>query len=88
MSAVTTVALALVAVAGLLALARELRPRASLPDRLVGLDSLLVIIVAGIAVWTARTGVGTYLDVMVVLALVSFTATVVVAVYVERRGSR
>jgi len=87
-SAVTTVALALVAVAGLLALARELRPRASLPDRLVGLDSLLVIIVAGIAVWTARTGVGTYLDVMVVLALVSFTATVVVAVYVERRGSR
>lgn len=88
MTVVTTVALGLVTIAGLLALGRELRPHASLPDRLVGLDSLLVIIVAGIAVWTARNGAGTYLDVMVVLALVGFTATVVVAVYVERRGSR
>jgi multicomponent Na+:H+ antiporter subunit F len=85
---VTTIVLAMVAVAAVLSLMRELRPAASLPDRLVGLDSLLVIIAAGIAVWAARTDSGTYLDVMVVVALVGFTATVTVAVYVERRGSR
>ena len=88
MTLVTTLCLTMLAVAGGLALGRELRPGASLPDRLVGLDSLLVIIAGGIAVWTARTGLGTYLDVMVVVALVGFTATVTVAVYVERRGSR
>jgi multisubunit Na+/H+ antiporter MnhF subunit len=85
---VTTIVLAMVAVAAVLSLMRELRPAASLPDRLVGLDSLLVIIAAGIAVWAARTDSGTYLDVMVVVALVGFTARVTVAVYVERRGSR
>lgn len=88
MMVVTTLALTLITVAGLLCLLRELAPGASLPDRLVGLDSLLVIIAAGLAVWAARTDSGTYLDVMVVTALVGFAATVTVAVYVERRGSR
>lgn len=88
MTTVTTIALGLLVLAGALCLARELRPRASLPDRVVGLDSLLVIIACGIGVWTARTGVGTYLDVMVVVALVGFVATITVALFIERRGSR
>lgn len=88
MTVVTTICLAVLGAAGLLCVLRELRPKASLPDRVVGLDGLLVVIACGIAVWTARTGIGTYLDVMVVVALVGFTATVTLALFIERRGSR
>lgn len=88
MTVVTSICFAMLAVAGLLCLARQLRPRASMPDRLIGLDTLLVMIACAIGVWAARTGVGTFLDVMVVVALVAFASTITVALFVERRGSR
>jgi multicomponent Na+:H+ antiporter subunit F len=65
-------------------------PRAapgSLPDRIVALDTLLVVIVSGIAVHAARTGEGLYLDVLVVAALLGFVSTVTVARFIERRGA-
>lgn len=87
MTTVTDLCLLLLAAAAGLCLLRVLRP-ASLPDRLVGLDSLLVMIACGIGVWTARTANGVYIDVMVVVSLVAFAATVSVALFIERTGSR
>lgn len=86
MNVVTSIALGALAVAGLLCIARLLRP-CSLPDRIVALDSLLVVIVSGIAVRAARTGDGLYLDVLVVTALLGFVGTVTVARFIERRGA-
>jgi multicomponent Na+:H+ antiporter subunit F len=86
MTVVTTIALVGLSVAGVLCLARLLRP-GSLPDRIVALDTLLVVIVSGIAVHAARTGEGLYLDVLVVAALLGFVSTVTVARFIERRGA-
>ncbi len=78
---------AMLAAAGLLCVLRMLRGR-SFPDRAVALDTLLVVVVCGIAVDAARTGDGTYLDVLVVAALLGFTGTALVARFIERRGAR
>jgi multicomponent Na+:H+ antiporter subunit F len=83
---VTNVALAGIAVAATLALARLVRP-GSIADRIVALDMLLIIVVSGIAVQAARTGDGTYLDVLFVTALLGFAGTVTVARFIERRGA-
>lgn len=78
---------AMLAAAGLLCVVRMLRGR-SFPDRAVALDTLLVVVVCGIAVAAARTGSGIYLDVLVVAALLGFTSTALVARFIERRGAR
>lgn len=86
MTVVTSVALGGIVVAGLLCLLRLLRGP-SLADRIVALDALLVLIVSGIAIDAARTGEGTYLEVLVVAALLGFVGTVNVARFIERRGA-
>ena len=86
MTAVTSIAFVGIAVSGLLCLVRLVRGP-SLADRIVALDALLVIIVSGIAVDAARTGDGTYLDVLVVAALLGFVGTVNVARFIESRGA-
>ncbi|MGH9183319.1 MAG: monovalent cation/H+ antiporter complex subunit F [Acidimicrobiales bacterium] len=83
---VTDAAFGGLAVAGALSLIRLLRGP-SLADRIVALDSLLVVIVCGLAVDAARTREGTYLDVLVVTALLGFIGTVTVARFIERRGA-
>ena len=86
MRTVTTVALGAIALAAVLCVLRLVRGP-SLADRIVALDALLVVIVSGIAVDAARTGEGTYLDVLVVAALLGFVGTVNVARFIERRGA-
>ncbi|HWI04697.1 MAG TPA: monovalent cation/H+ antiporter complex subunit F [Acidimicrobiales bacterium] len=86
MTVVTSIAFLGIAVAGLLCLVRLVRGP-SLADRIVALDALLVVIVSGIAIDAARTGEGTYLDVLVVAALLGFVGTVNVARFIERRGA-
>jgi multicomponent Na+:H+ antiporter subunit F len=83
----TTIAFAMLALSAVLILARVLGP-GSLADRVVGFDTLLVLVVSGIAVHAARTDDGTYLDVLVVTALLGFVGTVTVARFIERRGAR
>jgi multicomponent Na+:H+ antiporter subunit F len=83
---VATIALVGLAVSGVLCAARLIRP-GSLADRMVALDALLIVVVSGIAVQAARTGDGTYLDVLVVAALLGFLGTVTVARFIERRGA-
>lgn len=75
------------AVAATLAALRLVRSR-SLADAVISLDLLLLIVVSGIAVDAARTGDGTYLDALVVTALLGFVGTVTVARFIERRGAR
>ncbi len=83
----TTVLFGLLAVSGALCLVRLLRG-GSLPDRIVALDTLLVLVVCSIAVGAVRSGSGVFLDVMVVASLLGFTGTALVARFIERRGAR
>ncbi len=86
MRIVTTLAFAGILVAAVLCMLRLVRGP-SLADRIVALDALLILVVSGIAVDAARTGEGTYLDVLVVAALLGFVGTVNVARFIERRGT-
>lgn len=87
MRTVTSICLVVLVLSSALCLARVLRPGSSLADRIVALDSMLVVLVAGIAAMTVRTGSGEYVDVLVVAALLGFLATTTVARYIERRGA-
>lgn len=60
----------------------------SVPDRVVALDTLLYVVVMGIAVAAATTGRGDFLGVLVAAALLAFVGTTTVARFVERRGGR
>jgi multicomponent Na+:H+ antiporter subunit F len=82
---VTDIAFTILALSAVLCTVRLVRG-SSLADRIVALDALLVVIVSGIAVHAARTGEGTYLDVLVVVALLGFVGTVTVARFIEHRG--
>jgi multicomponent Na+:H+ antiporter subunit F len=82
----STIAFGTLGVAALLCLVRMIRgPR--LADRIVALDTLLLMVVSGIAVQAAVSGDDTYLDVMVVAALLAFAGTSMVANFIEKRGS-
>lgn len=86
MTTATTLALGLLLVAAVLCMVRMLR-MGSLADRIVALDSLLLVVASGLAVQAARTGDGLYLNVMVVVALLGFVGTGLVALFIERRGA-
>lgn len=80
-------ALGLLAVAALLGVARVLTAK-GIPDRILGLDLLVVLALMAIVGEAARLDTEVFLDIVVVISLLSFLATVSVARFVERRGSR
>lgn len=87
MTTVAGICFAGLAAAAVLALVRlVLGP--SVPDRIVALDNLLLVVVAGLAVAAAATGEGAFLGVLVAVALVGFVGSVTVGRFVERRGGR
>ncbi|HEY8338524.1 MAG TPA: monovalent cation/H+ antiporter complex subunit F [Egibacteraceae bacterium] len=57
-----------------------------LPDRVVALDSLLIVVIGAIAVGAAHSRRGTFIDVLLVGAVVAFIGTTMVARYIEQRG--
>ena len=77
------IALLTLAIAALLALVRVVRGP-TLPDRVVAIDLIGVLIVGMIVVSAAATGEQAFLDVAIVIALISFVGTVAYARYVER----
>lgn len=79
-----SIALGLLVLAGVLCLIRLIRGP-SLANRIVALDALLLMVVSGLAVQAAITGEDTYLDAMVVAALLGFTGTGLIAKFIERR---
>ncbi len=87
MEIVTSICFGVLALAALLCVIRAVRGE-SIADRVIALDTLLIVIVVGVAVGAARTGSGTYLDVLLIVALVAFIGTTSVGRFIERRGTR
>lgn len=79
---ITQIALTLLALAILISLWRVVRGP-TLPDRVVALDLIGVLIAAIAVVGSTRTGERYFLDIALIIALVSFVGTVAYARYVE-----
>ncbi|MBN1301951.1 MAG: hypothetical protein JW995_12115 [Melioribacteraceae bacterium] len=60
----------------------------TLEDRIIAIDLLAVVGVAFIAVYSMLSGVTVFLDVAIILGLLSFLGTVAFAFYLERRNKR
>lgn len=60
----------------------------SLPDRVVALDFMTAVAVAVAGLWAIASDNPVFLDVAMVLALITFVGTVAFARYLERRGRR
>lgn len=85
--AVEYVTLTMLAIAGVLALIRIGRG-GSLPDKVLGADTLILVLASGIAAGAGITRQVAFLDALVVVTMLSFVGTITVARYVERRGAR
>lgn len=83
----TNVAAALLALSVLATVIRVVRGP-SVADRMVALDTLLFIGVAGIGVFIARTGQTIFIPLLIVAVLTAFVSTVVVARYIEAETER
>ncbi len=81
----TSIALVFLAIGAVCFLYRLLRGP-SLPDRSVGLDGLLSVLVIGIIVFAARRQNGITVETVLVAALVAFVGTVAIARFIEYRG--
>ena len=78
------IVLGLIALAALLGFVRLLRGP-SLPDRVVAFDLLATLAVGISAVYSMAHDQPVFLDVAVVIALISFVGTVAFARYIEER---
>ena len=58
----------------------------SVADRVVAVDAMVIVAIAAIATDTVRTGDGRFTDAAILLALIAFVGTGVVARFIERRG--
>jgi multicomponent Na+:H+ antiporter subunit F len=79
--------LAMIVASGVLSLVKLVRSR-SLADRVIALDTLLIVVAIGIVVEAARTRRATFLDAVLVVALIAFIGTVLAARFIEERGAR
>jgi len=78
-----TVALGLLGVAAVLVLARLYRGPSNL-DRIIAAEILLVILISGVALESARQRTSTYLPLLMVLGLVGFVGGVAVTRFLSR----
>ena len=58
----------------------------SLTDRVIGLDGMLIVGVSALTLRAMQTGEGAFVPVAIVVTLVGFVSTAVVARYIEGRG--
>jgi multicomponent Na+:H+ antiporter subunit F len=82
----SVVALTMLAVAACLTFIRLLKGP-TLPDRVVAIDLIGVLMVCILVVTAAATAQQAFLDVGMVVALISFVGTVAYARYIERSRS-
>jgi multicomponent Na+:H+ antiporter subunit F len=80
------IALTLLALAAALTFIR-LAKGPTLPDRVIAIDLIGVLMVCILAVMAGVTAEQAFLDVAMVVALISFVGTVAYARYIEREGS-
>ena len=76
-------ALALLGIAGVIVLVRLYRGPSTL-DRIIAAEILLVIVIAGVALESARQHTSTYLPLLMVLGLVGFVGGVAITRFVSR----
>jgi multisubunit Na+/H+ antiporter MnhF subunit len=86
MNVAGNIAVVMLFVATTVASARALR-RGSLADRAVAMEALTPILTCGLLCAVAITGDSLFLDLTLVLGLLSFLTTITVARYIERRGT-
>lgn len=79
--------LSMLAAAGILAVLRIGRG-GSIPDKVLGADTLILVLASGVAAGAGVLGEAVFLDALVVVTLLGFAGTITVARYVERRGAR
>lgn len=60
----------------------------TLADRIIALDLALVCVMSGIALDAANRGDTTWLNLLVVIAIIGFTATVATTRFIERDAER
>ncbi len=82
----TNIAFGFLAVGALLSVVRLVRGP-SIADRVVASDLFLTFLVMAAATLSARSGQGVYLEAMLVVAVVGFLGTAMVARFIERRGA-
>lgn len=58
----------------------------TMADRVIAIDVLLVTVAAAVAVRIASTGGSEAINILIFVALLSFTGTIMAARFVERRG--
>lgn len=80
------VALTMLAVAAALTFIR-LAMGPTLPDRVIAIDLIGVLLVCLLVLMAGVTSQQSFLDVSMVVALISFVGTVAYARYIEREGS-
>jgi multicomponent Na+:H+ antiporter subunit F len=80
------VALTMLAVAAALSFIR-LAKGPTLPDRVIAIDLIGVLLVCLLVLMAGVTAQQAFLDVAMVVALISFVGTVAYARYIEREGS-
>jgi multicomponent Na+:H+ antiporter subunit F len=78
------VALAILGVSGMLCLVRLMRG-GLVADRIIAFETMVLVMVTGIAVGAVRAGGGVFLDLLVVAALLGFVAIGFVARFIERK---
>ncbi len=83
-AALTTAAFIITAACGAIRLLRG----PALADRVIALDVVLISLMGAIAVRAADTGTTAYLDLLVVIAIVGFTATVAASRFIEHESTR
>lgn len=59
-----------------------------LADRVIALDVVLISLMGAIAVDAADSGSAAYLDLLVVIAIIGFTATVAASRFIEHERAR
>jgi multicomponent Na+:H+ antiporter subunit F len=80
------IALSMMSIAIVLAVVRLIRGP-SLPDRVVALDLISILVAGSTAIYAIETQQAVFLDVAIVLALISFLGTVAFARYIEKQVS-
>lgn len=85
MTAVATVSLVMLTAAGAITAAHAIRST-TLADRAIAVDMLVALVLNGLAVAVAWTRDGLVVTLVLIIGLLAFLGTVVVARYIERRG--
>jgi len=82
---ITSAVLIILSISLILAFIRLVRGP-SLPDRVIALDLATTMAIGIIAVFAMQNNQAVFLDVALILALLSFLSTVAFAYYIERRS--